>query len=84
MKGVDIVDIEVDIYIDNIDRTGEGTKERESHTAVCSTYLQNTWLRFALRGSLRDVWVLMYVVYFFNCTPVYRVIIYRCVSLATV
>jgi hypothetical protein len=25
MKGVDIVDIEVDIYIVNIDRTGEGT-----------------------------------------------------------
>jgi hypothetical protein len=25
MKGVDIVDIEVDIYIDNIDHTGLGT-----------------------------------------------------------
>jgi hypothetical protein len=30
MKGVDIVDIEVDIYIDNIDRTGEGTRERQT------------------------------------------------------
>jgi hypothetical protein len=26
MKGVDIVDIEVDIYIKNIDRTIEGTR----------------------------------------------------------
>jgi hypothetical protein len=28
MKGVDIVDIEVDIYIDNMDRTEEGTSVR--------------------------------------------------------
>jgi hypothetical protein len=28
MKGVDIVDIEVDTYIENIDRTGQSTKER--------------------------------------------------------
>jgi hypothetical protein len=32
MGAVDIVDIEVDIYIDNIDRTGESTRE----TTLCT------------------------------------------------
>jgi soluble P-type ATPase len=52
MKGVDIVDIEVDIYIDNVDRTGEGTNvKRAERVGISAQYLLQTTQRNATQRS---------------------------------